>query len=35
MMGHLVHTPGMEERFEDFRARGWFSRLLRALFGRH
>jgi hypothetical protein len=33
MLGHLVHTPGYEERLEDLRTRGWFSRLLGALFG--
>jgi hypothetical protein len=34
MLGHLVHTPGFEERVEETRAQGWLSRLWRALFGR-
>jgi len=34
MLGHLVHTPGMEERFEEPRMRGWFARMLRAIFGK-
>ncbi len=35
MLGHLVHTPSADERFEDFRAPGWMRRLWRALFGGH
>lgn len=34
MLGHLVHTPGFEERVEDKHARGWFARLWRAIFAR-
>jgi hypothetical protein len=34
MLGHLVHTPGFDERNEEPRARGWFARLLHAIFGR-
>jgi hypothetical protein len=33
MLGHLVHTPSFDERFEDAHEAGWLRRLWRAIFG--
>lgn len=34
MLGHLVHVENYDDESHETREVGWFTRLLRALFGR-